>query len=435
MAQHRLPGVLIQSGRTDVVISTPPHRDAVREASRLSALIEGCRRRLDVTPADSASFVNAEPPALSLGFRAQDVLIFSVLPHQGSAVDCGDEQTQLTIAAMRGLRVTTDTSYVPDRDLQQVIIRRGTTVVPAGFERRETLRRLVPGGLRDPRTGWIVLAFDAAHFAPGPSGVTERITIEVRSAAGGIPEVFELPWSAIRRAWERSIVARTTPDLNALLFEPGNARERLAARARTGSALSTRGDSVAARIVLGALLSTEPCFTFAPATDARTQRLVEAMRPTDARCTAQRNVVTLARAALLPGFGRPGSADGRLRRAALTAAIATSGLMAMHQSRVANERYQAYLSLQYVGVFTANPPAYDIVYGHVEDSRLLANRLGAAAVALWGAQVMHALWLERRYAGHLAAVRGFDASRGSREIGFAPFVDADRVGIMGRMGW
>lgn len=430
MAQGGRSGVLIQSGRTDVVISTPSQRDFAREAARLSWLVQGCRQRLDITPADSATFVTAEVPDLSAVRGGQDLLVLFVLPHQASSVDCDDEEAQHTIVAMRGLRVATDTTYAPDRDLQRVILRRGAELVPALVERREPLRRLVPGGIREPRMRWIVLAVDATHLAPGPNGVAERVTIEVRSAAGGIPEVFELPWTAVRDVWERAIVARTTPDLDALLRQPGDARQRLEARARAGAALAMRGDSVAARIVLGALLATEPCFSFASATDVRVRDLLEAMRRPDARSAAQSPLRTFARAAVLPGFGRPGTADGPMRRVAFATVIAAGALMAMHQSRTANDRYEEYLALQNV-----SDQGYDIAFGRVEDARLMANRLGAAAFALWTAQIVRSLWLEHRYAAHLAGIRGFDASSGAPSIGLAAFVDADRVGIMGRIGW
>ncbi|MCC6784957.1 MAG: hypothetical protein IT457_19070, partial [Planctomycetes bacterium] len=345
-AQQSGGAVLVESSRTDVVVLSPSAQRESEDSQRLGQLVQGCRKRLDVSAADSAAFVSTLPTPLPMEVAGLDLIVLAVLPDQASLVDCDDERTLSTIAAARGLRVTLDTTYVPDRDIVQVIVRRGETVLRPVDERRELVRRLGPGMLRTPGNHWIRLAFDVSALAPDARGAVDDLTIEVRSAAGGTAERFALPWSAVRQTWERGIAARNPALALGALYSPGVSREaRRDARATSGFALMSVGDTVGARIVLAGLLAAEPCFTVAASEPAPMREAVQALDRPSARCAAQRPLVTVGRALVMPGFGRA-SRRAVAQRTMLAAGLVTGAWLAVRQSTVANERYADYLAVQ-----------------------------------------------------------------------------------------
>jgi hypothetical protein len=430
-AQVRTDPVLVEGNQSDVVIRSPDRSDAPGERTRLAALVQGCRERLDVSSTDSAAFVSATSPALAADIGAREVLVFAVLPAQARLVDCGTATPHLLLAATRGLRVTTDTAYAPDRDILQVIVRRGTAVLEPLDARRTQVRRLGPGGLRQVTAGWIQLAFDVSVFAPGASGSVEDLSIEVRTAAGGIAERIALPWSAVRQAWESGIAARRPQlPLGRMAARGSTLRARVEARAASAISLLRDGDSNGARIVLGALVATEPCFTFAEGVPAETRDLARALHRPAARCVAQRPYTTIARAALLPGFGRRASGESVTQRVTVAAAIIGGSLYARKMSATANDKYGDYLAIQ---AFDRPPlteqPSMEALYGNAEEARTQANAVGLVAAVTWGAQIALAVWRERRYAEHLRDVQEVDPSDAGRGLGIAPAFDRGRTGL------
>lgn len=464
--------VLLQSARTDVVLTVPAREDLSAETARLSKLIAGCRRSMTIAPADSAAFVTARPDAWRTpAASASTVVWFSVMPSEGLQADCGDRSTQAGLAAARGIRLSFDTTYARDRDLQRVIIKRGEDEITPIETQRLLVRRLGANGFGEPRAGWFRIAIDIGEFAPLVDGQRDDVTIEVYSLGGVDPDRFVLPWTMIREGWEALYgerAAATTAAATAplALAEPGDevlhqayeayragdlrASVRLAAprlespnltradavlgRVQVGLALVALGDTAAARAAFSKLVEREPCFTLAPTAPDAARALVDGLARPVARCKKQSAVRTGARAALLPGFGQPSRGTAMTPRVAIASLVVVGVGYGILSGSEARTKYDAYLDYEYNPTATRGFAA-DQLYRQAESVRLRGKAFLTLAGVAWGGQFVYALWNERRFGQRLAEVQNYGAGRRSAHLDVRPLLTPAAAGVSLSLAW
>lgn len=462
--------ILVRGRRADVLVHAPAARDSAADAARLAHLVAGCRLAMEIHPADSADFVSRPAPPFPLDvWQVRDAVVLIVLPAAERLVDCDDPRTQAALAPVRGLRVTLDTTYSDSRDIGEVIVRRGEQVLRPMVVERHAMRRLGAGGFRTPRDAYLRLAFDRATLDPGPTGVSDDLTVEVRSPSGEVGERIALPWVAVRVAWESSLAARPVlgatvvapvalrapadPRLGALhsaygageqervvrlavphfLGAPTNEAVRRDARLHATLALLALGDTASARVVGATLLQDAPCLTFDPVAAEGARTVLAALRRPTARCEAQSTRRTLLRGALLPGFARPGSGarmDSRVL-VGLTAIGATVAAVRLHD--IAHEHYGTYLAYQarYVAPSEINSDMQKL-HSKAEQARHASVAVGTIGAAVWIGQGLLALRRERAFAADLAAVQGLGRARVAR---LAPSVGPSALGLTLSFSW
>ncbi|MCC7001777.1 MAG: hypothetical protein IT357_06450 [Gemmatimonadaceae bacterium] len=464
--------VLVQGARTDIVISVPARADAESAARRLATLVAGCRRNLTVAPTDSAAFVTAQPePWQSPAATASTVVWLSVLPPEGLQADCGDTETLTGLAASRGLRVSFDTTVAPDRDLQRVVLKRGDIEITPIETQRLLIRRLGVTGFGTPRAGWFRVAIDVAEFAPNAAGTRDDISLEVYSLGGTDPDRVRLPWTALREAWEslygeRAAVARGQATAPMRLPAPGDealhaaheaytngdlrAAVRLAAprlqssnltaadarqgRVQTGLALAALGDTAAARAALGKLVERDPCFTLDPAAPPAARALVDGLARPQERCRAQSVLSTALRAAALPGFGRPARGAGIVQGGLIAGLVVGGAGLAVTSKSTARDEYAKYVAYQDVVTNEPERGAADL-YNNAESLRKRGQLAWTVAGAAWGAQLIYAIWSERRHAMRLTQVQQYGRESRTAALELRPQISASTLGLSLSLAW
>jgi hypothetical protein len=464
--------VLLQSARTDVVLTVPAREDLAAETARLSKLIAGCRRSMTIAAADSAAFVTARPDAWRTpAATASTVVWFSVMPSEGLQADCGDRSTQSGLAAARGIRLGFDTTYARDRDLQRVIMKRGEDEIAPIETQRLLVRRLGANGFGEPRAGWFRIAIDIGEFAPLVDGQRDDVTIEVYTLGGVDPDRFVLPWTMIREGWEalygeRAAATSTVASAPLALAEPGDevlheayeayrsgdlrASVRLAAprlespnltradalqgRVQVGLALAALGDTAAARAAFSKLVEREPCFTLSSTAPEAARALVDGLARPAARCKTQSAWRTGARAALLPGFGQPSQGAALTPRVAIASIVVVGVGYGIISGSEARTKYDDYLAYQYfpneLGGFVA-----DDLYRQAESVRVRGKAFWTLAGVAWGGQFVYALWNERRFGKRLAEVQNYGGGRRNVQLDIRPLLTPAATGVTLSLTW
>lgn len=462
--------ILVRGRRADVLVHAPAARDSAADAARLAHLVAGCRLAMEILPADSADFVSRPAPPFPLDvWQVRDAIVLVVLPVADRLVDCDDPRAQAALAPVRGLRVTLDTTYTDSRDIGEVIVRRGDQVLRPMVVERHAVRRLGAGGFRTPRDAYLRLAFDRATLDPGPTGVSDDLSVEVRSPSGEVGERIALPWVAVRIAWESSLAARPAlgatlaapvalrapadPRLGALhaaygageqervlqlavpqfLGAPTNGTVRREARLHATLALLALGDTASARVVGATLLQDAPCLTFDAAAAEGARTVLAGLRRPVARCEAQSTRRTLLRGALLPGFARPGTGARMDTRLLVTLGAVGATAAAVRLHAIAHERYDSYLAYQ-ARVVGPNEMNRDVqkLHREAERARHASVTFGTAGTAIWVGQGLLALRRERAFAAQLAAVQ--DLGR-ARVVRLAPSAGPSALGLTLSYTW
>lgn len=467
-AQHPDP-ILVRGRRADLVIYSPAARDSALDAARLRRLVVGCRVGMGITAADSARFVDRPAPPFPLDvWQVRDAIVLVVIPTTDRLVDCDDPRTQATLAPVRGLRVTLDTTYSPLRDVAQVVIRRGDRVLRPLVMERHPVRRLGATGFRADGDHWLRIAFDRAELSPDATGTIDDLTVDIESAGRAVLERIALPWVAVRVAWESSLAARpllgatiappialpvpAEPRLRAMhdayvageqervvqlaapQFFAGAAQSaaRRDARTHTVMALLALGDTASARVVVATLLHEAPCVTIAADAPVGVRELFAGPRRPVARCTAQSSLRTATKAVFLPGFARPG--DGARLDSRLLVFLGSMGTTAaaVQLHVVAHDRYDRYRAYQ--AVLGPNEINNDVqrYYRVAERARRMSVSVGAIGTLLWVGQGILAVRSERQYAGALRAITHLGASRG---VSLAPRLGPHGAGLSLSFTW
>jgi hypothetical protein len=468
-AQHPDP-ILVPGRRADVVVYSPAARDSVLDATRLRRMVSGCGVGMGISAADSAQFVDRPAPPFPLDvWQVRDAIVLVVIPTVERLVDCDDPRTQATLAPVRGLRVTLDTTYSPLHDVEQVIVRRGDRVLRPLVVERHPVRRLGAGGFLAAGDHWLRLAFDRTELAPDASGVITDLTVEVESPGRSAVERIALPWVAVRVAWESSLSAR--PVLGATVAGPvalptpadarlgamhaayvageqervlelagpqfflGTARSvaRRDARTHAAMALLALGDTASARVVVATLVQEAPCVSIDAAAPAEVRAVFAGPQRPVARCTAQTTLRTATKAMFLPGFARP--ADGTRLESRLLVFLGSVGTTAaaVQQHVVARDRYDEYQAFQ--TVFVAPGEINNDVqrlFRSAERARHASVSLGTIGTLLWVGQGILAIRAERQHADALRGITHLGAARG---VSLAPRFAPNSAGLSLSLTW
>lgn len=391
-----------QSIRLAIVVGAAERRDEAQGLARSAAFMPDCRRPMVLDPADSAALAVAVPPTLDppAARRAFTVVI-----------------TVLHIADER-----------PECDITSTVIRRAErTLVPVAVL-HGLLARPVGVGFDTPRVGYASLAVDLADLAPDVDGRVGELMLELGTAAGGEPKRIELPWAQVRAVWIAMLVPRGVPS---------DAAGRRSILASAGLASFATGDTSAARILLGQLLTDEPCLRFARSIPADAHDLVERIHRPPTRCTARSTGGTIVRSALLPGFGRPVDASERSTRAGIATAVVVSAIGAIYLDGRARSAHQDYLD--FVALHVGNPEDVGDITGELRKTetrqRTLSVLVGTTAVAIWGTQLVTTVRAEARHAHRMEAVRAFDPAARPRELGWSPLIGPSELGVALTLRW
>ncbi len=462
--------IRVRGRRADVLVYAPSVRDSVADATRLAHLVSGCRVGMQVLPADSAEFVGRTSPAFPLDvWQVRDAVVLVVIPTSDRLVDCDDPRAQASLAPVRGLRVTLDTTYSRLHDVEEVVVMRGTRVLRPLLVERHPVRRLGADGFRTAGDHWLRLSFDRAELDPGPTGEITDLAVDVLASGGAAAERITLPWVAVRVAWESSLMMRPvlgatlappvglpTPDdaqlrvvheayvageqervvqLAATHFAIGAPASTLRREARTHAALAllALGDTASARVVTAALLRESPCVSFDAGAPASVRDLFAGPVRPAARCHAQAQWRTVVRAALLPGFARP--ADGARfdqRLLVFLASVGTSAA-AVQLHAVARDRHDRYRAFQtvYVAPTEINNDV-ERLYRDAERARQRSVGVGAIGALIWIGQGFVALRNEGRLAEELRASTRLG---GARALTLHPRLGPASVGLSLSLAW
>ncbi|MCE9602810.1 MAG: hypothetical protein K8S21_11455 [Gemmatimonadetes bacterium] len=465
--------VLVQTSRADVVLGAPAIRDAGVDLKRMSLLIDGCRRSLSISEADSAAAVTAVPDRfVEPEANGRNIVVFTVLPNEGFQAGCGDPQGQSLVATSRGLRISFDTAYTRDRDIEQVVLRRGDRVIVPLASRSELVRRLGVGGFGPRRSHLSRVAFDLTDLAPSAGGGVDSLVLEVRFASSAVPELLPIPWPALREVWESTFSIRPATEAAAApmpLPEPMDevlrdahaayasgdparairvAAPRLVTKnlppseARNGRVILGLSffalrDTSAARVAFGRVVESDPCFTLAATSPAEAKVLVDALSRPYARCTSQALWFTAAKSAVLPGFGRPvRGAVAVVPRVTMLGLMVGAAVVAASSGSQARDRYDEYLAYQNAIPDPVNPQEPpSAIYADAEALRTRGRALWAATAAAWSAQVIHGVWKERRHAQSLAEVQQYGRRVRPRAVGVAPILRGSDHGLSVSITW
>ena len=452
-AQGALRGsIAIEGARTEVVLSATSVANRGADDLLMSTFIHGCRRATELSAADSAAVLERlVAPSWSLpSAPSASILTMTVLPAVSSVLFCADATAQGGVAAVRGLRVTYDTLYHGDRDVQRVVLHRGATVVAPLASEGRVIMQLTPRGLRTNGASLIRLAIDIEELAPDSSGVRDDLWLEVWNASDTLPDRVPLPWRAVRAAWEwfyASRAARSSgagdpqaPDrlvIERLRAGGLSAADERRARVDLGFSFGDRGDSSAARVLLGGVLDRTPCLTLDASAPENAKRLMNGLRRPAARCTANSLAYTALRGALLPGFGRPTTRARKFSNVFLIGAMSAGMVLGQKKTDLAREAYDVYLGYDpYGGPIGSFVPGkagslYDVAEGYRQDAKTMFTLVGA----LWAGSIVEGVWRERRHARALAEVRGYGRGSARASFGLMPDRRAEGVALSVALSW
>lgn len=448
---------LISFGRYDVFLLSSAMARGLDADARVGMLLNGCRRRVRVTDADSAAVVRARPWAMS-GPRVQDpsILTIIIMPAEPVFVDCGDAVGQQFIAAARGVRITSDTLYDRERDIRRVSLRRGDRELAPLESERTPIIRFGGYGLHVNGGGLIRLAVPIDSLAPDASGTIDDLRLLVWNEQDTIPSEVKIPWRSVAATWREFIGARSARVIGDagkrglpvfLANEPGDsalkrARSRyladdvgggnaivaerlrtarlasadlLHARTQLGVSLAQLGDSSAARVLLGLAVATAPCLTLTPTAPIEAARVLGALRRGDGHCVPPVLWKTALRGALIPSFG---STHTKARRiSAIVGLLGVTGafaLASMNRSASA-ATYDDYLAID---LPSALPPEFDArrLYALAEEQRKTSIAYLRIGGAIWVASWAEAMLNEYRVKRHLASVTGYGGVRSGPSV-------------------
>lgn len=467
------PPILVQSDRYEVVVVTQRSIGTLTDDARVGRMLAGCARALRIAPQDSAAAVRQQAWDWTAGPSRDPLTItFVLLPSEPLYTSCPDRETQDRIAAVRGLRITYDSTYAPERDIERVALWRGEERIVPTLSERAAIARLIPRGLISNGAGGVRVSVPIAALEPDATGRRTDLTLEVWNERDTLPDMIPLPWPVVVEAWHDVIAWRaaqalaagatslegvmTTPvpkddvlrasrqqylqadfaGANAALI-PQMIPAKLGrsdyrnARVQLALTFANVGDSAAARVLMGDVIRDEPCFTLANDAPPHAERLMEGLHRPAARCKAASMLRTAAQSAVLPGFGRPMGWQRMLGGAVAVAVIGATLNSGFSKLSSANKTYEEYLRMDYT--ISSNPAALSrILYENAEQERSAAAKALTIGAVVWGATIAESLIHEALLARRLSQVReyGRGATRGvTRGLTLVPRASASQVGL------
>ncbi len=461
----------LRGTRAEAVLLVPGPKSESSELRALAEFVRSCRVAFDISASDSATIVSRIATAPSIADAEQaNIVVLYLVPVEPLEPRCA-RGPAAALAATRGLRASFDSSFAADRSIQSASFSfAGRSVQPVSLERAR-VQRLWKGGIREPGSELLraVLRLDDLAVQPGVGMPDLRIDLEL--GGDGVREALMIPgevlvdvWLAqlprraeglkaepqryllpqpedprLRRARESFAagdVGHAIADALARVEGPGLSQaERLFAYAQSGLGFAAAGDSTAARAVLLLAGRVEPCFGLSPSAPAAYRTLVESTPRPSARCYSNSSVVTVARAALLPGFGRPSTMRLRLDQIGVAALVIGSSALSMSAFSQSASSYQDYLDWQYVPGDSPPNDALDRIYRDASSAQDRGVSLRMFAVSVYTAQFVWSVVAERRLASRLRAVESLGGMRGSQGVSVIPIFAPGRAGLAMTVTW
>ncbi len=461
---QRIPQV-VSSGRTRVLVSVFDGANLEAEQRILSSAVSACRRRFPVSGADSAAFVSVPAPSFDVSPRAGEAfVVLTILPEDRTASLCDLPEDAELVALLRGTSITADSAAPADRTIEKVAITRDSVAVDVRSALVRPLRRIGPSGLAPPTLRWHRLLIEISSLETQLAIGASPLVVEVSMERGGARDRVVIPSRVIERAWRSAAAERSarllrtgsppmafampSDSMLALAMteytegrlgsaaalatrridEPGLGRgDRRLGFAMAGTAMLALDDSIAGTLVLKALLQFEPCFLFDDGAPEMMSALLAALPRPRARCTAMSSGRTALRASLMPGFARPldgRSAVDRSRVGVLLVGTTIAGLALQSSARTL---YDEYLAYEVTMSERDQVSRFTMLFDRAENARRSGRVVWAAGALVYGAQIVHTVWLERQFANRLDQVRGGGEPRRLR---VTPWSDGKGLGLM-----
>jgi hypothetical protein len=355
-----------------------------------------------------------------------------ILPSDGLAARCRDEEAQHRVAAARGIRITFDTAYSRSRDILRVTITAGRRVITPIAVHRGRVHRVTPWGPSLATSALQRIDLPLDELAGDSTGLDVGFVIEVWHADDAAPDRVRVQVAVLDSIWgdhieSRALAGGVSPDLAARLDGRVSQRSReerrvddLAAAAR----LATAGDERAARYLVARTLDRDPCLSLQSAAGSPIARIEAELRRRVARCEPLPLAQVALRGAILPGFGRPvETPQRRLASRLVFASVVGSGATAILKQVTANAAYDRYKA---VGFRPTDPDTSWVRalahYDEAESARSMSRMLYLVAGGLWIGAIAEGVLRERGYATYLDRLRRDAGQASGTRVGVSPML-------------
>jgi len=435
--------MILTGGRNEFVVHSVRSRERATVEQDLRRALASCASRFDITEEVQERLVTGR------AFRAFDasvtgvpLLMITIVPSTSRPVGCADSAADELVLLEHGLRVTADTIPFSANDVASVEVLLGDRRIAPTLLAGGYVTRIAPEGfVALDGSGFARVYLDIDALAPRGSALP-RLRLRVGTEMGSVdefevsPRVLDelwrevLPWRAarllaasgddapvvfptpadpeLRSALEdqsaRAIVAhseRILIRLDSPLLLRG---DRVSALMHVGFGFSTLGDDASARVLLRRALQLEPCLRLSATAPAAGGQLLDEVRPV-VRCDAV-PAIQVVRWGLVPGRAQRRLDPDRFGSGFLPLALTTTSALASVVLHLKSDALFANYQRELVD------PARS--FEEARDMHVLANRIGVATYALWGASIAQAIYSERRLARRSAAVSDYGADQGRR---------------------
>lgn len=448
----------MRAGDWDFLMGTPRAMDAMDSSRIIDTTLANCRRPLNISSADSATF-SASKPWAPFDSAAEDrpVVVISIMPVLRNFTECGFKNLGRPAMIRRGMRFVTDFAYDPSRDPTSAVVLSRLRVVKATMLASAPVMVMSKSGIPKESTSQLRLYIPYDAIAPTQTGDMPAVELLIWTKAGGPPVHIPLPGNILHTVWweylrwrsarlashdeatmatdpakRRVIVKVPTPSdtglkhalrlegqgrdadatgliLERLTDEKLSVNDRRIALMNLSSTFQADDDVPSGAMVASELTAMDPCALSGsdlPGGAALQNEAYTGLRNTGAmldhtragvRCFAYKPGATFLRG-LIPGYGQytTWSHIVGLSTGALTATFAVTSYAFLINANSWYSRYQNEKS----GI----APRY---YAHAVSQRNNASAMAIATGVLWLGTAIEAEWQERVHASRLAAIHEF----------------------------
>lgn len=448
----------MRAGDWDFLMGTPRAMDAMDSSRIIDTTLANCRRPLNISSEDSATFSTAKPwaPFDSLA-DDRPVIVLSIMPVLRNFTECGFKNLGRPAMIRRGMRFVTDFAYDPSRDPTSAVVLSRLRVVKATMLATAPVMVMSRGGVPKQSTSQLRLYIPYDAIAPTLTGDMPAVELLIWTKAGGEPDHIPLPSNILHTVWweylrwrsvrlashdkatlatdpsKRRVVVRTrTPSdaglqtalrqelagrdadatstiLERLTDDKLSIDDRRIALMNLASTFQADDDQPSAAMVGNELTAMDPCALSgadlpggAPVANEAYTGMRNAGSLLDhtragVRCFAYKPGATFLRG-LIPGYGqyKTWSHIIGLSTAALTTTFAITSYGFLVNANSWYSRYQNEKS----GI----APRY---FTQAQSQRNNASAMAIATGVLWLGSAIEAEWQERVHASRLAAIHEF----------------------------
>ena len=431
------PPQVIVGSRWRVLVAFAPTVPAFASTARVGELLAACQRELPVGTSGVEFAAQHDPWAeFDSVTTVQPLVVISISKISGPGAVCGEHIVDQAAAAARGIEFL-PSAYVADQNPVGAVLRLGGKRIDPMYLGRARVLRIANAVLGRDSSSQLRLYVPLQDLQPDFIGRFPAAELRIVNAARRLEDTVVIPESVLRQVWTQSLpwridrLARTAIEDAPLTIPAPNdaivaksiaslhggnridaAREAQAgmaspsketqrySRVVVGTTLFARGDTLAAKVVLGQAIEADHCLASAAEANALVRAALQPLRsPGD--CAMRSASRVFSRGLLFPGLGQ--STTGRRGRAigvGTVALLALSGVAAL-KSRQDYSSYQAAMTTEDASA----------LFDTARNYRRIATSLVFGGVAVWVGSAAEAGWLQLRHNASVRAVSTYGAQR------------------------